>query len=102
MNSIFSNFIALLYIASFILLPWLMTRIFIKRNIEPLALTYLLTGIILMILPFFLDWVSSLNHVAGEKAWCRFPLVLGNIVLLPVSMTFQLIFNVFLSRAKTK
>jgi cell shape-determining protein MreD len=84
-----------LFLSPYILVPLFMARTFKRRAIHPQWLTYLLTAIILLIYPELFFRIAFLfkEPLKEGQYLCMFPPILINIVLLPIALVIQWIFN---------
>ena len=74
----------------YLIVPWYSLYIFKRQDIQPLWLSYLLTFVVLMIYPVLLEWLSSFSKAHDElHGKCAPPMVLINILLIPISLALQ-------------
>jgi hypothetical protein len=97
---------AILVFAPYLLVPLALTLIFRKFKVSQSGWTYLLTVFILFFYPFGLFWLSDFMNPPPPGPKCVSPQVgflMGNIIiLLPISLILQFVFNKIFLISKNK
>jgi len=92
--------IFILFLVPYVLVPFFLARKFSNGRMKmwlTFLVTFSLTSIILCIWPFLFEWLNYALFPAPEKdPMCRFPMIFINIVLLPISLLLQILFNLTL------
>ncbi len=95
---------AILIFTPYILIPLIVTLLFRRFTHSSKSLTYTLTGLIIFFYPFGLFWIENyLNPPSGPRCGNpQFFFFVGHlIILLPISLLIQYIFNVMLLTNKS-
>jgi hypothetical protein len=83
--------------SAYFLVPFFMTFLFRQFNIKSKGLTYLITGLLILIYPFVLFWVRDLINPTISSPRCANPevaFIFGNtIFFLPITLFIQYLFN---------
>ena len=97
---------AILVFTPYILVPLLWTLFFRRFRLSSKGLTYLITASIIFFYPFGLFWLDDYLNPPPAGLRCGNPqmdFLIGNlIILLPISLLLQLIFNKMLLTSKNK
>lgn len=97
---------AILVFTPYILVPLLMTLLFRRFSPSWKGLTYLITAIIIFSYPFGLFWLDDYLNPPPPGPRCGNPqmsFLFGNIIiLLPIALLLQFVFNKILLTKKNK
>lgn len=78
----------------YIVVPWILLFLFKRHHVKPLWLAYFYSFVILMFYPVCLEALSDLANIHEEaQGRCAPPIVLINIILIPISFLVQWFFN---------
>ena len=90
----------------YILIPFILTLIFKKTESKKIGWSYVVTGLLIVLYPFVIFWIDDLLNPPVDIPRCGNPqmgFLFGSLVVLfPISMILQLIFNKIFLNTKIK
>jgi hypothetical protein len=92
-------FLLILFLSPYVNIPWLMSFLLKKGKIDPALLTYVFTTILTVAYTIFLQLLPTISSGEEDGHKCTSPVMIFIVLLLPISLSAQSIFN---GKTKTK